>query len=130
VDRLAARLAPTHRVLSVSPRPGVPYQVATLDLVGVLEQFGFISPVVLGERAGCLSVMLVAAWYPERVGRVVLVDPTLEPEGDDIAALSLRECPPDWRALRAKAACEVLELSSADPALVERVKTFLEAPLP
>jgi len=75
-------------------------------------------------------VMLVAAWYPERVGRVVLVDHTLEPEGDDIAALSLRECPADWRALRDRVGCDVLELRSADPALVERVKTLLEAPLP
>jgi len=100
-----------------------------MDLLGVLDQFGFLSPVVLGERAGCISVMLVAAWYPERVGRVVLVDPTLASVGDDVRALSLRECPPDWRALRARVGCEVRELSDG-PSLVALVKTFLEAPLP
>jgi len=100
-----------------------------MDLLGVLDQFGFLSPVVLGERRGCTSVMLVAAWYPERVGRVVLVDPTLASVGDDVRALSLRDCPPDWRALRARMACEVLELTD-DASLLARVKTFLEAPLP
>jgi pimeloyl-ACP methyl ester carboxylesterase len=129
VDRLAARLAPRYRVLSVRPRHDVPYQVATMDLVGVLDQFGFRQPVLVGERLGCLPVTLVAAWYPARVGGVILVDATLDSVGDDIAALSLRECPPDWRVLRARVGCEVLELSD-DPSLLARVQTFLAARLP
>jgi pimeloyl-ACP methyl ester carboxylesterase len=103
-----------------------------MDLLGVLDQFGFLQlqPVLLGEGLGCLPVVLVAAWYPQRVGSLILVDPTLHSVGDDVGAMSLRECPPDWPTLRARVACEVLELSD-DPSLLARLeKAFLAAPLP
>jgi pimeloyl-ACP methyl ester carboxylesterase len=131
VDSLALRLAPTHRVLSLAPRPDVPYQVATMDLLGVLDQFGFPQPVVVGERLGCLPVVLVAAWYPYRVGQIILVDPTRAASGgNSVVARALRECPPDWAALRARLACDVLELAADDPLLVARVEAVLAAPLP
>ncbi len=142
-DRLAAGLAPSHRVLSVAPRAGVPYQVAAADLVGVLKQFGFLKPVLVGERLGCLSVVILAAWYPELVWRAILVEPTWqasdresdgesgrETDGESIEARALRECPPDQTALRARVTCEVLEMSADEAALVQRVEAFVASPLP
>jgi pimeloyl-ACP methyl ester carboxylesterase len=130
IARLAA-LAPTYRVLSVIPRASVPFQVASLDLVGVLDQFGFVTPVLVGEGLGCVPVVLVAAWYPERMGGLVLVDATWEASsGDGVEAQALRDCPPDWAALRSRVNCGVLELRADDAALVPRVEAFAAAPLP
>jgi pimeloyl-ACP methyl ester carboxylesterase len=101
------------------------------DIVGILSQFGFTTPVVVGEGVGCVPVVVVAAWYPERLGRVLLVDPNAAPpDGDDAAAWSLRDCPPDWRALRARLTRGVLEVPADDPSLVARVEAALAAPLP
>jgi pimeloyl-ACP methyl ester carboxylesterase len=97
----------------------------------VLSQFGFASPVLVGEGLGCVPAMIVAAWYPDRVGRIILVAPAVEPPpGDDAGAWALRECPPDWTALRARVSCDVLEVAADDPSLVERVEALLAAPLP
>ncbi|HEY2593157.1 MAG TPA: alpha/beta hydrolase, partial [Chloroflexota bacterium] len=107
-EGLAAQLAPTYRVLSVAPRAGAPYQLAAADLAGVLCQFGFEQPVLIGEGLGCLPVVIVAAWHPERVGRVILVGPTCAaPLRDGIEARALRECPPDWPALLRSVTCDV-----------------------
>jgi pimeloyl-ACP methyl ester carboxylesterase len=115
----------------VAPRAGAPYQVAALDLHGVLAQFGFVRPVLLGECLGCLPVVLVAAWFPQVVGRVILVDAACRaPDDARLEARALRECPPDWPALRAELRCAVLELRADDPGLVSSVEAFLEAPLP
>jgi pimeloyl-ACP methyl ester carboxylesterase len=128
---LLVTLAPTHRVLSVAPRAGIAYQVTALDLQGVLEQFGFESPVLVGEGLGCVSMALVAAWRPERVGGLVLVDATCEPPpGDSLEARALRDCPPDWTLLRARMTCDVLELRADDASLLQRIKACVAAPLP
>ena len=131
VDSLATALAPTVRVLSVTPRPGMPYPVAAMDLAGVLRQFGFGSPTLVGEGLGSVTVLVVAAWFSDLVGRVVLVDPTSAASpGDSLEARALRECPPDVTRLRRAIACEVLDLASDDPALVQRIEAFAAAPLP
>jgi len=133
VERLAARLAPTHRVLSVTPREGVAYQVAAADFLGVLDQFGFASPILVGERVGCVPLVLVAAWYPERLGGVILVDPTSEPptvHGSGPEAWSLRDCPPDLGALQARLTCKVLETSAQSADLMHTIEAFLQAQLP
>jgi len=134
VERLAARLAPTHRVLSVTPREGVAYQVAAADFIGVLDQFGFASPILVGERVGCVPLVLVAAWYPERLGGVILVDPTSEPpaavHGSGPEAWSLRDCPPDLGALQARLTCKVLETSAQSADLMHTIEAFLQAQLP
>jgi pimeloyl-ACP methyl ester carboxylesterase len=131
VEDLASAMAPAHRVLSIAPRMGVPYQVAAFDLLGVLRQFGLERPVLIGESLGSLPVVLLAAWYPSCVGRVILLDPTLAASASDSPeARALRACPPDWPALRAHVRCDVLELRADDPALMSRVEAFLEAPLP
>jgi pimeloyl-ACP methyl ester carboxylesterase len=134
VEGLAALLAPTYRVLSVAPRAGAPYQVAAADLRGVLSQFGFLQPVLIGEGLGCLAVVILAAWYPERVGRLILVGPTYAaPEDrveDGIEARALQECPPDSPALLRSVRCDVLQMPADDPALLERVEAFLATRLP
>jgi pimeloyl-ACP methyl ester carboxylesterase len=134
VEGLAALLAPTYRVLSVAPRAAAPYQVAAADLEGVLSQFGFLQPVLIGEGLGCLTVVILAAWYPELVGRLILVGPTCAaPEDsleDGIEARALRECPPDWPALLESVRCEVLGMPADDPSLLARVEAFLATPLP
>jgi pimeloyl-ACP methyl ester carboxylesterase len=122
IPRLAAELAPTWRVLSISPRPSVPYQVTALDVVGVLDQLGCEHNLLVGEGTGCLTALLVAAWYPPKVSGLLLVD------GRYAGDRYLRECPPDLAALRAMVSCAVCEASSGDLHLAERVAAMLTLP--
>ena len=98
--------------MSVSPRSDSPYQVSVVDVVGVLDQFGFVAPVLVGVGVGCVTAVLVAAWYPDRVGRLILIDPSLE--GGGLVGQSLRDCRPDMAGLRAGLTCPVLETSALD----------------
>ncbi len=125
VDDLAGRIAPQFRVLSISPRPHAPYQLTASDLVQVLDQFGFETPILVGEGLGCLPSLLVAAWHPERVHGLVLVSKRCEAPQDSIEARALRDCPPDWDALFARVTCPRVEATS-----VERVEAFVLASLP
>ncbi len=125
IEKIAAVLSPRYRVLSLSLRASVPYQVWATDLVGMLDQFGFTEPALVGEGLGCLPALLVAAWYPMRVRRMVLVEPTTEPPGDTIEARGLRDCPPDWPRLRAAVRCPMLETTQ-----LYDIEAFLAAPLP
>src|SRR5438874_361468 len=110
VERVAAALAPRYRVLSVAARGEAPYQVDVLDLIGVLSQFGFRTPVLLGERLGCVTALVAAAWYPDRVAGLILVDPAYDPPADEgVAARALRDCPPDWPSVRSALRCPVLD---------------------
>jgi pimeloyl-ACP methyl ester carboxylesterase len=118
VDALATALAPGLRVLSLQPRGDAPYQVDAADLLAVLDQFGFVRPVLIGERLGCLPALLIAAWHPGRLGRLVLIDPTCDPKGSaGIAASALRDCPPDWRGLRNAVDCPVHEVAWSSTAV-------------
>jgi hypothetical protein len=102
-----------------------------MDLVGVLNQFGFVKPVLIGEHLGCLPVVIVAAWYPTEVWRSILIDPTYAAgDGDSAEARALGDCPPDVKALRARVSCDLLELRAEDPALLTHVEAFLATPLP
>ena len=126
VDRLAVRLAPRYRVLSLASRGEAPYQVDVVDLLGVLSQFGFRAPVLMGERLGCVTALVAAAWSPHRVAGLILFDPVYDtPRSESLAARALRDCPPDWPALRSAVRCPVLERSAA-----EDVEAFLAATLP
>jgi pimeloyl-ACP methyl ester carboxylesterase len=126
VERVAAALAPRYRVLSFASRGEAPYQVDVLDLIGVLSQFGFRTPVLLGERLGCVTALVAAAWYPDRVAGLVLVDPLYEaPQSEDMAARALRDCPPDWPSVRAALRCPVLESNA-----LEAIEAFLRAQVP
>jgi hypothetical protein len=96
-----SRLAPRWRILSLTPRPNIPLHVRAWDVLGVLDQFGFLRPVLLGG----LPALLLGAWFPHRVAGLVLIDPVLssnEPE--------LVDCQPDLAALRARLACPVLDM--------------------
>jgi pimeloyl-ACP methyl ester carboxylesterase len=131
IDALASRLAPRVRVLSLSPRVASTYQVDAADALGMVEQFGFESPVLLGERLGCVAALLLAAWYPGRVGGLILFDATDQPPpGDSVAARALRECPPRSAALRQAVRCRVLEVDGARASIADDVGAFLAATLP
>jgi pimeloyl-ACP methyl ester carboxylesterase len=130
VEALGAAFGPGYRVLSIEPRSGQPYQVQAADVLATLDQFGFLSPVLIGERLGCVAALLIAAWHPDRVASLVLVDPTYTapPEhASSVEARALRDCPPDWPSLHAAVHCPVLVLHW-DDAGVERLQTFLQLP--
>lgn len=114
VEDLAALIAPRYRVLSASPRPGTPYQVSAIDLLGVITQFGFEAPIVVGEGLGCITALVVAAWYPYAVGSLLFVNSVWGATGDSIETRALRECPPDVDALRRAVRCQLSEVTSAD----------------
>ncbi len=131
IQPLALSLAPRYRVVSLALRDSVPYQLWFDDLFGVLKQFGFGAPILIGERLGCLAALLVAAWCPSEVGGLVLIDPHYDPPaGDGLAAQALRDCPPDWPALRSAVHCRVLVTSASDVALTGDVEALLAATLP
>jgi len=129
-DTLGAALAHGYRVVSIEPRPSQPYQVQAMDILGTLDQFGFEKPVLIGERLGCVTALLLAAWHPGRVARLVLIDPTYEApsaQHDTLEARSLRECAADWPSLRDAVRCPLLELAWTDAA-PNNLQTFLRLP--
>jgi pimeloyl-ACP methyl ester carboxylesterase len=108
-ERIADALAPRYRVLSLSLRRDAPYQVHATDVVEFLRQFGFVSPVLVGEGLGCLTSLIVAAWFPTQAGALILMDARFDAVGDGVEARSLRDCPPDIAALRGAVRCPVFE---------------------
>jgi pimeloyl-ACP methyl ester carboxylesterase len=126
VEAIAATMAQRYRVLSLRPRGASPYQIDAADLVAVLDQFGFETPVLVAERLGCVAALLVAAWHADRVAGLVLIEPTHDPDLEDgVEARALRDCPPDWASLRRAVQCPVVELSR-NASAVERVATFVD----
>jgi pimeloyl-ACP methyl ester carboxylesterase len=125
LERLTETLAWRYRVLSVRPRGASPYQVDAMDLLATLDQFGFVAPILIGERLGCVAALLVAAWHRGRVAGLVLIDPTYDPPASDsIEARALRDCPPDWPTLRKAVQCPVLVLRGNTP-VMEPLERFL-----
>jgi len=126
-DALAAQFAPEYRVLSIDPRHGQPYQIQAMDILATLDQFGFEQPILVGERLGCVAALLLAAWHPTRVERLVLIDATYVAQGNSLEARSLRDCPPGWTTMRAAVHCPVLEVPWNTMA-IEAVRTLLQIP--
>lgn len=127
LDQLVARLAPRCRVLSLQPRGASPFQVDAADALAMLDQFGFRAPILAGERLGCLPALLLAAWFPSRPSGLVLIEPSCAPSPGDqpgIEALALRDCPPDWAALRATVECPVLVVRTPEQ-LAEQIEPFV-----
>jgi len=97
----------------------------------VLTQFGFEHIVLAAEGLSCASALLLAAWYPHRVGALALIDPDIgPPTGNSLAARSLRECPPDWDGLRQRLQCPVVEFAGDSPTLASEIERLLTSGLP
>jgi pimeloyl-ACP methyl ester carboxylesterase len=126
VERIAAELAPRVRVLSLEPRADVSYQTDADDLLGFLNTFGFLKPVLLSEGRACIAAVLVAVWQPTRVAGIVMVNPDPRPPCDltGLAARGLRECPPDWTTLTNSVSCPLLTL---DGLAIDAVEAFVAA---
>jgi pimeloyl-ACP methyl ester carboxylesterase len=96
-----------------------------------MDQFGLRQGVMLAEGLGCVTALILAAWYAERVRVLALSDPLYEcPADDSLLAQSLRDCPPDWRAVRGNVTCRVVELESRSATLADEVERLLNTPLP
>jgi pimeloyl-ACP methyl ester carboxylesterase len=95
-----------------------------------MDQFGLYGCVIVAEGLGCATALLLAAWHPERVSALALIDGRFELGGSSLAARALRDCPPDWPRLRLELRCGVLELSGDQPDLGARVESLLNGPLP
>src|SRR5438105_3523138 len=127
INSLASELAPRYRVSSIHPRRGQPYQVQIMDILATLDQFGFDKPILVGERLGSVAAVLLAVWHPTRVARLVLIDATYAAQGSSVEARALRDCPPDWSALRSAVQCPVLDMRW-NSAAVEALQAFVQIP--
>jgi pimeloyl-ACP methyl ester carboxylesterase len=131
IQRIANTLAPHFRVVSLSPRGDSLYMVDAADLRDTLRQFGFSTPMLIGEKLGCLTSLLVAAWYPTSVRGLVLIDASYDPPSlDTVGAKVLFDCPPDLARLRSAVRCQVKELKGVSETLVADVEAFAKATLP
>ncbi len=129
VQSLAARFAPSYRIVCIEARPAQPYQVHMDDVLATLDQFGFASPTRIGERLGCAAARLLPAWYPGRTAGLVLIDATFAAPSreDSIEARALRDCPPNWTTLRTAVRCPLLEVAW-NIAGLESLSSFLQIP--
>jgi pimeloyl-ACP methyl ester carboxylesterase len=123
IASLAADIAPRYRVLSLAPRPDLPYQADALDLANFLDAFGFDHPVLLAEGTSCVAALVVATWHPRLVAGLVLVSPQSQPAEAGLRGRGLRECPPDLATLRA-----ALTIPEVDLPDLERFLESLDAP--
>jgi len=98
-------------------------------ILATLNQFGFEKPILVGERLGCAAALVLAAWNPGRIARLVMIDLSDEPRSaqDSLEARALRECPPNWPALRAAVQCPIVEVRW-DGATIENLWTHLQIP--
>jgi hypothetical protein len=85
----------------------------------------------MAEGSGCVTALLLAAWYAERVSGLALIDAVLAaPAGDSLVARALRDCPPDWPRLRMDLRCDVVELTADQSDLAAQVERLLSGPVP
>lgn len=82
-DALAARLAPAHAILapdlrgrgqSAQPAQGYTLVDHAADILGMLDALGLERVVLGGHSYGGLLTLHIAARYPERVERIILLD--------------------------------------------------------
>ena len=95
----AERLAPFYPVYALdlpgfgkSSRPRRALDIPELAdvLLQWMDATGLDRPVLVGNSMGCQVLVDLAARYPGRVGRLVLVGPSVDPEGRSIPAQLLR----------------------------------------
>jgi pimeloyl-ACP methyl ester carboxylesterase len=123
---VAAAFAPRFRVLSLLARADVSYQTDAADLLALLRAFGFASPVLVGQGLGAIAPLLVAAWWPELVGALVLAEPPRE-FLPGLEGRGLLECPPDWECLLATVQCPMRILPTWS---IEELGDFMRAGAP
>jgi pimeloyl-ACP methyl ester carboxylesterase len=86
IDTLAPELAPRFRVLSLTlPSPHLA-EVCAVDLAGFLHAFGFRQVVVLAEGSAAVIAERLAAWCPDAIAGVLVVDAATRPA--EVAALA------------------------------------------
>jgi pimeloyl-ACP methyl ester carboxylesterase len=82
-DNIAEALTPEYRVLapdlrgrgySEAPDRGYGLEQHARDVVAVCDNLGLDRPAVMGHSMGAAIALAVAAQYPERVSRAVLID--------------------------------------------------------
>jgi pimeloyl-ACP methyl ester carboxylesterase len=95
---LAEALAPDWRVLLLEPRPTTPAQV--IDIVSLLDVFGFQHPVLIAEGPAAHVALLLAVWYPSSLAGLVLVDPDGPPDTGSVACPALVVPTPALDAIR------------------------------
>ena len=73
-------IAVTRRGYGASSRPATGYDSATLvrDLVAVLDTLGITRVIAAGHSIGAAEAMLLAARYPTRVDRLVILGPAVD----------------------------------------------------
>jgi pimeloyl-ACP methyl ester carboxylesterase len=99
---LAARLSPDNRLIALDPRGrgqsaappvGYGYQVHVADTLLAIEQLGLRRPVLVGHSFGAIIALCLAAWAPEALAALVLIDggapipPEVAAAVDGVAAL-------------------------------------------
>ncbi len=79
----AAGLADRYRVVALDPRgrgrsdkpsSGYGYQLQVADTLDVLDRMDVERAVLIGHSFGAVIALLVAAWHPQRVAKLVLID--------------------------------------------------------
>ncbi len=106
-ESLAEVLAPRWRVVNLHAREDVTYQQDAADLQALLRTIGLERPLLIGQGMFAIAPLLVAAWWPELLGALLLVSPDL-----NSFTRGVRECPPDRDALLALVRCPVRVLDA------------------
>lgn len=82
-DCLASALSPHHKVIAMdlrgrglSDKPSTGYSIKhhCKDIAALMDDQSLKRPVVMGHSLGAFISFAFAAWYPERVDRLILVD--------------------------------------------------------
>ena len=132
---LGNALAPDWRVIALAPRPELPYQAQAVETLRLLDTFGFEQPVLLGSGLASGVALLLAAWYPNLVDGLILVNPGLTRArrhklailaADTPAWRAWLDAPPAWARVESQVTCPVLRLPARTSApTVEPARAFL-----
>jgi pimeloyl-ACP methyl ester carboxylesterase len=134
-DGLAAELAPEYRVIapdlrgrgdSDKPEDGYGLEGHAADAVGLLDELGIERAVLVGHSLGALIGMQLAAEYPERIAKLVLVDHGVNTPPETIEALRpfwarLTRTYPSWGAF-----LDAMRPSPAYPRWTPQIESYLE----
>ena len=77
-------LTPVWRVWLLAPRPTTPLPAQVVETVWLLDVFGFEHPVFLAERRATQVGVSLASWYPARLAGLVLIDPDVPRDTDQL----------------------------------------------